>query len=96
MKFAKQPNKVKGNQIQCINFQMCPICYGCRAYDSRLEECRQCFEEGIDNTSRNFNVCNTNLHESWKINNMITKHNIEFTKDENIIFESKKGGNTTW
>ena len=90
MKLAKQPNLVRGNQIQCINFQMCPICYGCRAYDSRLEDCRDCFSEGIDNSSRNYNVCNTDLHESWKINKMTTKHTVEFSEQENIFFSSQK------
>lgn len=92
MKYAKQPNKVRGNQIQCLSYQMCPICYGCRAYDSRLEECQICFKEGIDNTSRNYNVCNIKIHEAWKINKMVTKHTVEFSKDENISFISKKQG----
>ena len=92
MKLAKQPNMVKGNKIQCLNFQMCPICYGCRAYDSRLEECEECFKEGIDGSNRNYNVCNTNLHESWKLNQMITKHAVEFSEEEEISFSSQKNG----
>ena len=75
---GKQPNKVRGNIIQCINFQQCPMCYGCRNYDSRLEECRECWEDGIKpGQKRNYNVCNTDLHESWKVNRMICKNTID-------------------
>lgn len=84
MSSAKQPNQVRGNIIGCINFQMCPICYGCRAYDNRDEECINCLIEGKKG-KRNFNVCNKEIHESWKINQLITKHQIvldeyDFTK----------------
>ena len=84
---AKQPNQVRGNRIGCINFQICPVCYGCRAYDSRDPECKICKEEG-EMSKRNFNVCNTQIHESWKINNLISKNII---KIKNIEF--KNGGN---
>lgn len=42
---VKQPSSVRGNKIACINYQMCPACYGCRAYDSRDEDCRICQAE---------------------------------------------------
>lgn len=85
---AKQPNNVRGNQIGCINFQQCPVCFGCRAYDDRYEECRECYEQGIDGTQRNFNVCNKELHESWKVNVMITKHTVEL--DENTEIKDRE------
>ena len=86
MDYAKQPNKVRGNIIQCVNFQMCPLCYGCRNYDSRLEECQECFEDGKSpGQNRNYNVCNTKLHESWKVNRMVCKNTIEINKDDKII-----------
>lgn len=75
-KLAKQPNLVRGNKIACINYQMCPLCYGCRAFDNRDEDCITCQEEGKDGTKRNFNVCNTKLHEASKINQMISKNKI--------------------
>ena len=86
MDYAKQPNKVRGNIIQCVNFQMCHLCYGCRNYDSRLEECQECFEDGKrPEQNRNYNVCNTKLHESWKVNRMVCKNTIEINKDDKII-----------
>ena len=42
---VKQPSSVRGSKIACINYQMCPACYGCRAYDSRDEDCRICKAE---------------------------------------------------
>ena len=83
MKMGKQPNMVRGNRISCANYKQCPMCYGCRNYDDRDPECIECYIDGIDGTSRNFNVCDTNKHEAWKLNVMITKPCVEF---ENITF----------
>lgn len=61
---------------------------GCRNYDSKLEECRECFEDGIrPGEKRNYNVCNTDLHESWKVNRMICKNTIEIDDNIKIINE---------
>ena len=84
MQVAKQPNKVRGNQIGCINYSMCPICYGCRSYDERYEECRECYEQGKDYSNRNFNVCIKELHEAWKVNMMITKHTVKLPNDTEV------------
>lgn len=77
MKQAKQPHMVRGNLNNCPNYKMCPICYGCRNYDERDSECIECYTQGIDDSTRNFNVCDTNKHESWKVNMMITKPSAE-------------------
>ena len=59
---------------------------GCRNYDSRLEECQECWEDGIrPGEKRNYNVCNTDLHESWKVNRMICKNTIEVDKNTELI-----------
>lgn len=71
----KEPADVRGNIIRCINFQMCPLCYGCRAYDSRDPECKEC-KQADDIRGKKFNLCNKDLHESWKINNIVTKTEI--------------------
>ena len=73
---VKQPASVRGNKIACINYQMCPACYGCRAYDSRDEDCRICKAEDAKRGKR-YNLCNKELHEEWKINKLITKTKIE-------------------
>ena len=76
---VKQPASVRGNKIACINYQMCPACYGCRAYDSRDEDCRICKAEDAKRGKR-YNLCNKELHEGWKINKLITKTKIELPK----------------
>lgn len=82
----KQYSSVRGNQIKCINYQGCPLCYGCRAYDSRDPECREC-KLADKQKGKFYNICNTKLHESWKINKIITKNRIII--DE---FEFTNGG----
>ena len=73
---VKQPASVRGNKIACINYQMCPACYGCRAYDSRDEDCRICKAEDAKRGKR-YNLCNKELHEEWKINKLLTKTKLE-------------------
>lgn len=87
MQQVKQPSSVRGSKIACINFQMCPACYGCRAYDSRDEDCRICKAEDAERGKR-YNLCNKELHEEWKINKLITKTKIELP---NITFIDNKG-----
>lgn len=82
----KQPSDVRGNQIHCINYQMCPVCYGCRAYDSRDIECIECKTQD-DIRGKKYHICNKELHEPWKINKLITKNKILL--DKNTIFENK-------
>ena len=67
---AKQPNQVRGNRIHCPNYCACTLCYGCRNYDSRIAECRECLSEGEIGQNRNFNVCNKKLHTSEALNKM--------------------------
>lgn len=80
----KQASSARGAKIGCINFQMCPACYGCRAYDYNDEECRECKAED-DIRGKRYNLCNTKLHEEWKINKLITKTTIEIP---NVEFKS--------
>lgn len=84
MNGIKKVSEVRGNRINCINYQVCPICFGCRAYDSRDPECLICFQEGDTGGKRNFNVCDTNLHRSDLLNKMITK--TTYKTNEQIIF----------
>lgn len=58
----KQPSSVRGSKIACINYQMCPACYGCIAYDFRDEYCRICKAENTARVKR-YNLCNKELHE---------------------------------
>lgn len=89
----KQPADVRGNKIACINYQMCPLCYGCRAYDSRDAECNEC-QQADAQRGRYFNICNKELHEEWKVNKIISKNTVEipYIKFENgSIIQGIKG-----
>jgi|GEM_PF-1478689 hypothetical protein len=72
-----RPNKqktvhdVRGSRINCVNFQKCPLCYGCRRYSSIDPECRICLLE-----NKKQNICNVNLHRDEVTAKMITKGNI--------------------
>ena len=49
-------------------------------------ECVECWEDGIrPGEKRNYNVCNTDWHESWKVNRMICKNTIEIDKNTELI-----------
>ena len=52
----KTYHDVRGSKIKCINYQKCPLCYGCRRYSSIDPECRKCYEE-----NKKFNICNKDL-----------------------------------
>lgn len=67
----KSVKDVRGYQINCVNFQKCPLCYGCRRYSSIDPECQICLSE-----NKKYNICNTNLHRDEVTARMITKENI--------------------
>lgn len=69
---AKKPSDVRGVRIACPMFEQCPLCYGCRAFDSTYEECRKCEDE-----NKKQNVCNTHKHRSDLLARMITRPVIE-------------------
>lgn len=72
---GKQYSSVRGARSRCINYTGCPLCYGCRAYDSRDPECVECKLED-DRRGKFYNICNKELHEAWKINKIISKNKI--------------------
>ncbi len=83
---AKQKTRqdVKGWQMDCINYEACPLCYGCRAYNPSHMKCvSKCGE------NHKMNVCNTQRHRADLVAKMITK--------ERIVVSSKittrNGGN---
>lgn len=94
IKKPKTVHDTRGSKIKCINFQKCPLCYGCRRYNSADPECKQCLND------KKINICNTELHRDEVTAKMITKENIiinekiEFKNGSiiNIIKgESKRG-----
>ena len=76
----KSVHDVRGWKERCPNFQSCPLCYGCRRYNSTDPDCLICLQE-----NKKFNICNTDLHKDDVTAKMITKNNILLT---NIKFKS--------
>lgn len=79
----KTVHDVRGSQIKCVNFQKCPLCYGCRRYSSVDPECAICIE------NKKTNICKTDLHKADVTAKMILKENIKL--DGKIEFKSKRG-----
>lgn len=67
----KTVHDVRGSKIKCVNYQRCPLCYGCRRYSSIDPECQICLLE-----NKKQNICNVNLHRDEVTAKMITKENI--------------------
>lgn len=78
---AKSPSDVRGAKIRCINYEKCPICYGCRNYNSIDPECAKCA------TKRKYNICDTIKHKSDIIANFISRPQINLS--ESVEFKSK-------
>lgn len=81
VKKAKTVHDVRGSKINCLNFIKCPLCYGCRNYNSQDPDCQICLSE-----NKKMNLCNTQLHRSDLISKMITKNNIIL--NEPVTFEA--------
>ena len=58
----KTKHSAYGAQISCVNFKPCPLCYGCRNYNSKYIECNECLQE-----NKTYNICNTKFHTAEKL-----------------------------
>lgn len=72
MRQRKNKNSSLGARNNCINFSLCPFCYGCRNYNSSDIKCEECY-----NDNKKFNICNTELHKAELISQFIKKTVIE-------------------
>lgn len=70
MSKVKQKSDVLGVKMACANYSHCPICYGCRNYDTANLLCGECSKD------TKLNVCNTSIHASNSISRMITKNRV--------------------
>lgn len=86
VKKPKTIHDVRGKRIKCINYVSCPLCYGCRNYNSAYENCSKCINENKKN-----NICNTELHKADLISQMISKTTIKLSNRnelESISFKN--------
>lgn len=70
MKRRKEPSDVWGYSHGCLNFQQCPLCYGCRAYDPSYIKCRHCEEDAKRH------ICNREKHTEKILAKMIQRQKI--------------------
>lgn len=78
MQRSKTHHDVLGWQMNCLNYTMCPLCYGCRAYNPSYAKCQRCTADG----KKKFNVCNTELHTEKNLSLMITREVIDLDKNK--------------
>jgi len=76
---AKQPSDVRGARIRCINYIKCPVCYGCRNYNSIDPECSKCM------LNKKINICKTDIHKPDVVSRFITKQSINIK--EQVVFK---------
>jgi len=67
----KNPNDVRGMRISCPSFEQCPLCYGCRNFNSKYDDCRKCQSENAKQ-----NICKTDRHRPDLLEKMIMKEKI--------------------
>ncbi len=72
MQKNKRPEDVRGVRIKCPNFEQCPLCYGCRNFNSKYVKCVTCKFEG-----QKKNICDTKKHTAPLLSKMILKEKIE-------------------
>lgn len=67
----KTHHDVRGQRINCPDYEMCPLCYGCRAFNPKYAKCITCKEENAKQ-----NLCKTERHRSDLLEKMITREKI--------------------
>lgn len=82
MKKNKERSDVRGVLIGCVNYESCPMCYGCRNYRSEDYDCVECSKE-----DHKFNICNKDRHQADLVSRFITKNKIVLDK---VTFKSNK------
>lgn len=73
----KTPNSALGARRNCPNFDPCPLCFGCRSYDSAVVKCGLCYEE-----DRKANICNRELHTEKALAVMLQMKNKTYIKEK--------------
>lgn len=72
----KNRNESKGAKDNCINFELCPLCYGCRNFNNSYLKCQKCKEDNENN------ICKTNKHKTKLVAKMIKKQCVEIKNND--------------
>jgi len=75
----KKPSDVQGYIINCIDFEPCPLCYGCRNYRTYMIKC-------VNRCSGNLkkDTCKTSLHTESILGRMIRRESYIIQTQEDI------------
>ena len=74
----KTHRDVRGWKINCLNYTMCPLCYGCRNYTSGHLKCETCKD-----TNEKLNLCDTGRHKADLVAKMVKREQIIVKKEVN-------------
>lgn len=66
----KDWNTPLGARLNCPNYDPCPLCYGCRNYDSAVVRCEHCYEK-----NKKANICKRELHTEEALSMMLKLKN---------------------
>ena len=63
----KKKEDVQGYLFSCVNYDPCPLCFRCRAYDASYTKCSKC---AVDMKK---NVCDKKKHTDKALSKMIRR-----------------------
>ena len=62
----KSIDEVLGFQINCPDYEPCPLCYGCRSYNPEYYKCLECSK------NKKKNLCDTSKHRDGALAKMLS------------------------
>lgn len=71
IKETKTKNSSWGAKNDCLNFELCPLCFGCRNAKKDDFACSNCYED------EKYNICNTSLHKPHLVSKMIIQQKVK-------------------
>lgn len=72
----KTPYDTQGYKHNCVNYNPCPLCYGCRNYDASYAKCVNL----CGSKNKKFNVCDRYKHRDDLLARMIKREVIDLDK----------------
>ena len=73
----KDWNTPLGARLHCPNFDPCPLCYGCRNYDSAVVRCERCYEDNVFS-----DMCKRELHTEKALSMMLKLKNRTYISEK--------------
>ena len=81
MKYAnnkyKTPKDTSGYRENCLQYNPCPLCYGCRNYGCYPFTC-----DDLCGRNKKINICKTQLHTPQNIAKMVRRNKIIISQED--------------